>query len=76
MVDHEKHAPDSCPRCNEIFTCKVNSVGRCDCLRINLTFSETEYIRDITTMEYDSGCLCLNCLYALQAEYQANLNHQ
>lgn len=67
-----KHAPDSCPRCGQIFICKVNSVGRCDCLQINLTFDETQYIRDITTLDYDGGCLCITCLYSLQVDYQNN----
>lgn len=70
----EKHALDSCPRCDQLFTCKVNSAGRCDCLQINLTFSETEYIRDITTLAYDGGCLCIRCLRALQMEYHSLVN--
>lgn len=66
----DKHAPDSCPRCGQLFTCKVNSVGRCDCLQINLTVRETQYIRDIAALAYDGSCLCVNCLYALQIACQ------
>ncbi|MBC8151936.1 MAG: cysteine-rich CWC family protein [Bacteroidetes bacterium] len=70
-----KHAPDSCPRCGQLFTCKVSSVGRCDCLRINLSFSETQYIRDITALAYDGGCLCLDCLHSLQLDYRTKYSN-
>ncbi|WP_407084048.1 cysteine-rich CWC family protein [Tellurirhabdus bombi] len=65
-----KHAAESCSRCNQLFTCKVNSILKCDCLAINLTRQETEYIRELTTLDYDGECLCLQCLYELKAAYQ------
>gem|GEM_PF-6468910 len=40
-----KHAPEACPRCGNLFTCKVNSILPCDCLGIRLDRAETEYIR-------------------------------
>jgi Cysteine-rich CWC len=64
----EKHAPDSCQRCGEIFVCKANNVLQCDCMKVSLTKAETEYIRDITEWEYDGNCLCVKCLEELKKE--------
>jgi len=64
----EKHAPDSCPRCGEIFVCKVNNILQCDCMKAILTKVETEYIVNITTWEYDGNCLCNKCLDDLKQE--------
>jgi hypothetical protein len=65
-----KHASEACPRCGEVFTCKVNSILKCDCLTIRLSRTETQYIRDLSELQFGSGCLCLPCLRALQAEFQ------
>ncbi|PKK35059.1 hypothetical protein BWI96_18560 [Siphonobacter sp. SORGH_AS_0500] len=66
-----KHALEGCPRCGQLFTCKLNASLKCDCNQIVLTPSEMQYIRDISIMDYDSGCLCLNCLQDLQQEARA-----
>ncbi|MFC0185574.1 cysteine-rich CWC family protein [Pseudarcicella hirudinis] len=63
-----KHAKDACPRCGEIFVCKVNSILKCDCLKIELTRKQTEYIRDLSVLDFDGSCLCLNCLKELQLQ--------
>lgn len=63
-----KHAPEECPRCGGVFTCKVNSVTRCDCQKIFLTKKETEYIRLLSIMQYEGGCLCNQCLEELKKE--------
>lgn len=68
-----KHAPDSCPRCSEIFTCKVNAVLQCDCQKISLNYEETQYIREITTWDYDGACLCLTCLQELKNRTQIKM---
>jgi hypothetical protein len=68
-----KHAPDSCPRCGEIFTCKVNAVLQCDCQKISLNYEETQYIREITTWDYDGACLCLTCLQELKNKTQIKM---
>jgi Cysteine-rich CWC len=68
----EKHAPEECPRCNSIFSCKVNTIHQCDCMKMELTFAETQYVRDLTTSLYDGGCLCLKCLQELKEEFQNN----
>ncbi|MFT4033575.1 MAG: cysteine-rich CWC family protein [Siphonobacter sp.] len=63
-----KHAIGSCPRCGELFTCKVNSILKCDCMQIQLNRDEMQHIRDIA--DYDGGCLCLKCLRELKEAYQ------
>jgi len=65
----EKHVADSCPRCGGIFTCKVNNVLQCDCMKLVLTKAETEYIANITEWEYEGGCLCNKCVLELQKEF-------
>lgn len=60
------HAEEECPGCGEVFTCKVNSVLKCDCMKVRLTKKETERIRDISLMEFDGGCLCNRCLLELK----------
>ncbi len=69
-----KHAPEACPRCGKLFTCKVNSILKYDCLNIRLDRAETEYIRALAEWQFDGGCLCSTCLHALQAEYHSLLN--
>lgn len=64
-----KHAPDSCPRCGDIFICKANNASQCDCQNISLTFEETQFISEITIWDFDGACLCINCLTALKKAY-------
>jgi hypothetical protein len=66
-----KHAAEGCPRCGQIFICKVNSILKCDCMQVQLTQREVEYIRDLTEFDYDGSCLCVNCLLDLQAHYRS-----
>ncbi|WP_409932556.1 cysteine-rich CWC family protein [Xanthocytophaga flavus] len=62
----EKHYPVECPRCGTSFACKVNSVSKCDCMYVDLTPLESQYIRENT----ESGtCLCMNCLMELKKAY-------
>ena len=67
----DKHAAEGCPRCGQIFICKVNSILKCDCMQVQLTSQEVDHIREITEYDYDGSCLCLNCLLALQADYRS-----
>ncbi|TAE37189.1 MAG: hypothetical protein EAZ70_06225 [Runella slithyformis] len=67
-----KHAIDSCPRCGLLFECRVNSALKCDCMWLNLSQKELEYVRDYTILSLGSYvCLCVNCLTELQQEYRA-----
>ena len=68
-MNMEKHVADSCPRCSNIFTCKVNNVLQCDCMKLVLTKAETEYIANITEWEYEGSCLCNKCVLELQKEF-------
>ncbi|MBC7568966.1 MAG: cysteine-rich CWC family protein [Spirosoma sp.] len=69
----DKHAPDSCPRCGRLFTCRVNTILQCDCMWIDLTPSDLRYIRDYCELEFgEHTCLCVNCLHELRAEGDQN----
>lgn len=63
----EKHAQESCPRCQKVFICKVNNILECDCMKVNLTKKQIEYIADISQWEFDGACLCNTCLEELKA---------
>lgn len=66
----EKHAIDPCPLCGELFTCKVNSIFNCDCMKVKLTPSEAAFIRyklELTTGSPE--CVCTKCLKALKTKY-------
>lgn len=65
----EKHAPETCHRCQNVFVCKANNVSQCDCQQILLNFSETQYIREQSLWNYDGSCLCNACLLELKAEF-------
>ncbi|WP_394366399.1 cysteine-rich CWC family protein [Spirosoma utsteinense] len=67
-----KHASESCPRCQTLFVCKVNSIRSCDCQQIELTPDELQYIRDLARLEYNDGCFCVTCLTALKAQSHAH----
>ena len=71
----EKHAPDSCPRCGNLFTCSANRVLNCDCMGLDLTSADLAYIREYTELTYGNyTCLCVKCLRELQAERAATVN--
>ncbi|RZK01938.1 MAG: hypothetical protein EOO43_23610 [Flavobacterium sp.] len=55
----------NCPRCQQSFACKANTIGACQCSTIHLTKEQSQYI----SQQY-SACLCISCLYALQQEFQ------
>lgn len=65
----EKHAIETCPICGEAFVCKVNSIQKCDCSRINLSPVELEYVRNTLLERLGSyECVCVNCLNKLKKE--------
>lgn len=73
----EKHAPDECPRCGEIFICKVNTIFQCDCMNIKLSAKQSAYIKTYTELYFGAyGCLCMNCLKALVEEFKENENNE
>ncbi|MCK5640287.1 MAG: cysteine-rich CWC family protein [Gammaproteobacteria bacterium] len=55
-----------CQHCGAGFECKAGSILLCQCIGVELTSIQREYI----TQRYDD-CLCRDCLVALRAEYNA-----
>lgn len=71
----DKHAPDACPRCDQLFTCRVNSILKCDCMWLDLSPADLAYIQEYSEITFgEYTCLCVNCLRELQAERQATLS--
>ncbi|MGR3812103.1 cysteine-rich CWC family protein [Jiulongibacter sp. NS-SX5] len=71
----EKHATDTCPLCEELFTCKVNSIFNCDCMKIDMTSQEATLIRHHLELTLGtSECVCNRCLLKLKKEFQ-HQNH-
>jgi hypothetical protein len=68
MSVYPKHEIISCERCKTTFECKANSFTKCQCATVPLNLNETQYISE----QFD-GCLCANCLRALQQEYIDNI---
>lgn len=60
---HSKHEPKECPRCGRMFVCKVGDIPNCQCMQVDLTRADHEYI----ARHYD-GCLCVQCLATLAQE--------
>jgi len=45
--------------------CKANAYTKCQCSQVQLTLNEVQYISE----NFD-GCMCADCLSALQVEYK------
>jgi hypothetical protein len=60
-----KHEQKNCPRCNTAFECKAGNIAQCQCSGIQLTLEERVYAES----KFED-CLCVNCLQALQREYE------
>jgi hypothetical protein len=68
----EKHAPENCPRCHEVFICKVNTIFQCDCMKLTLSPKQSAYIKEYCEINYgEYNCLCNNCLNFLTNEFNA-----
>lgn len=63
-----KHEQVACPRCGTIYECKVGSIGLCQCIAVQLTEEQRQYVSS-----QFRGCLCAKCLLALRTEYNINL---
>ena len=67
----DKHAPNTCPRCGNLFTCRVDAVLTCDCLSLSFSPAELASIRAYTELTFGAyTCLCVNCLRALHTEHR------
>ena len=58
-----KHEDKYCPRCSQLFECKVGNITQCSCFGISFTDEEKQEIEKIY-----SDCLCSNCLIAIKKE--------
>jgi len=63
-----KHEIIACDRCGKLIECKANSYTKCQCSNVQLTLNEVQYIS-----ENFEGCMCADCLRALQGEYKQTL---
>lgn len=64
-----KHDRVACPRCGTVYECKVGSINLCQCMSVQLTVEQRQYIGLLY-----SGCLCADCLKALRTDYVKNLH--
>ena len=58
-----KHEPKICPRCKNVFECKVGTLEQCGCSDIQLS----DYVRDYIRKKF-SDCLCVSCLREISME--------
>ena len=52
-----------CPRCNQLFECKLDNITRCRCFGIVLNDNEKKEIKKIY-----NDCLCIICLNTIKNE--------
>lgn len=55
-----------CPRCQQLFACKSDSIQLCECRTVHLDPAQLEFIR----LQY-SECLCVKCIRELKEEQSA-----
>ena len=60
-----KHEIIKCERCGKSIECKANAYTKCQCSVVQLNLNEVQYIAE----NYE-GCMCADCLLALQVEYK------
>lgn len=63
-----KHETKHCPRCNTPFECRVGSIFICQCMTVEMSNEERNYIYYLY-----NDCLCAECIRVLKAEY-ADIN--
>lgn len=52
-----KHEEKYCPKCNEVFVCKVGDIANCQCNAIVLSEFTQQFLA-----KTNFDCLCVNCL--------------
>lgn len=60
-----KHEQKICPRCGQIFECKVGDILKCQCYGITVTAAMSTYI----AQKYNE-CLCRHCLLEIEKEME------
>jgi len=68
-MDSPKHEIIPCERCGKAIECKANSFTKCQCSVVQLSLNEVQYISE----NYE-GCMCADCLRAMQEEYRKMIN--
>jgi hypothetical protein len=66
-----KHETVGCPRCGTAFECKVGSINLCQCVAVQLTDEQQNYVRSRFT-----NCLCANCLLEIRTEYNQKIHQE
>jgi hypothetical protein len=59
-----KHEEKKCPRCSQVFECRVGDILKCQCYGIELSVAEEAFIKSTY-----NDCLCRNCLFQLKDRY-------
>ncbi len=59
-----KHETKACPRCGQVFECKVGDILKCQCYGISFTEKEQAQVANLY-----SGCLCRQCLLKLKEKF-------
>ena len=59
-----KHETVGCPRCGAAFECTVGSINLCQCVAVQLSEEQRNYVRSQFV-----NCLCANCLQEVRTEY-------
>lgn len=62
-----RHEIKNCPRCQNVFECRVCNILDCQCNAMKLSQEERDYISG----KFED-CLCIKCMKDLQAEYHNN----
>lgn len=59
-----RHEDKYCPRCNQVFECRLGNILTCQCFGISFTEEEKEYIG-----KQFNDCLCRNCLEEMKKQF-------
>ncbi|GAB3906604.1 hypothetical protein GCM10028803_39200 [Larkinella knui] len=66
-----KHETVGCPRCGAAFECKVGSINLCQCVAVQLSDDQRNYVRSRF-----ATCLCANCLQEVRTEYNKKVHEE
>lgn len=66
-----RHEDKYCPRCGNLFECKVGDIANCQCNSIKIPEATRDFI--LTTSYND--CLCCKCMAEIDQMVQFKLQH-
>lgn len=67
----DKHEEKYCPKCNNIFTCKMGDIANCQCNTVVLSDQMREFL---ATTYFD--CLCKDCLAKIKQDIKVANRYQ